>query len=83
MENNKNDIARQNGHLDDVIAIKRGMTFRNLQKVKCHIANVFNEGEEEVVTYRWWSKRSKRWVFETDFKDLFLIAFDYGWKWEH
>jgi hypothetical protein len=43
---------------------------------------VFNEGEEEVVTYRYWLKHKKRWKFETDFKELFLIAFDYGWKWE-
>ena len=62
--------------------IKRGMIFRNINGVKCYVANVFNEGEEEIVTYRYWLKHKKRWVFKTDFKELFLIAFDYGWKWE-
>ena len=58
------------------------MIFRNLEGTKCYVVNVFKEGENEVVTYRYWMKRRKRWRFETDFKDLFLIAFDYGWKWE-
>ena len=62
--------------------IKRGMIFRNLQGTKCHIANVFKEGDEEVVTYRYWISHKKRWCFVTDFKELFLIAFDYGWKWD-
>lgn len=61
--------------------IKRGMTFRDLQGKKCVIANVFLEGDLEVVTYRYWSKRKQTWFFETDFMDIFLIAFDYGWKW--
>ena len=62
--------------------IKRGMIFRDLQGTKCVIANTFMEGENEVVTYRYWLKHKKRWVFKTDFTRLFLIAFDYGWKWE-
>jgi len=62
--------------------IKRGMIFRDIRGNKCYVANVFNEGKEEVVTYRYWIKSRKRWTFETNFKDLFLIAFDYGWYWE-
>lgn len=62
--------------------IKRGMVFRDIRGTKCYIANVFMEGETEVVTYRFWVRNSKRWVFKTEFKDLFLIAFDYGAIWE-
>ena len=58
------------------------MVFRNLQGTKFHIANVFNEGEKEVVTYKYWLKHKKRWEFKTEFKELFLISFDYGWEWE-
>lgn len=65
---------------------KRGMIFRNLEGTKCVVANVFKEGDsddsDEVVTYRYWIKHKKRWRFETNFKVIFLIAFNYGWKWE-
>ena len=62
--------------------IKRGKIFRDLDGTKCYIANVFNEGDEEVVTYRYWLKNRQRWRFETEFKELFLIKLKYGWEWE-
>ena len=62
--------------------IERGMTFRDLGNTKHYIANVFLEGDEEVITYRYWLKTRKRWIFKTEFKVLFLIQFNYGWKWE-
>ncbi len=62
--------------------LKRGVNFRNIRGTKCYIANVFNEGDHKVVTYRYWLKHKQRWKFETEFKELFLIGFDYGWKWE-
>lgn len=62
--------------------IKRGMIFRNATGLKCHVANVFNEGDLEVVTYRFWVKHKSYWVFKTDFKEIFLIGFEYNWEWE-
>lgn len=59
------------------------MVFRNLDGTKCYIANVFMEGENEIVTYRYWVKGRQKWRFETDFKRIFLLAFNYGWKWEN
>ena len=62
--------------------IERGMTFRCPRGIKYVIANTFMEKDDEVVTYRHWIKHKKRWEFVTEFKSLFLIGFDYGWKWE-
>lgn len=62
--------------------IKRGMIFRDTERHKCYIANVFNEGDNEVVTYRYWRKFKLRWIFKTEFKEIFLIGFEYSWKWE-
>lgn len=58
------------------------MIFRDLDGKKCVIVNTFMEGKEQVVTYRYWLKLKRRWVFKTDFTRLFIIAFDYGWRWE-
>ena len=62
--------------------IKIGATFRDVNGTKCHVVNTFNECEEEVITYKYWVKSKQRWVFKTDFTELFLIAFRYGWEWD-
>lgn len=62
--------------------LKKGMVFRNLEGTKCVIANTFMEGERQVVTYKYYIQHQKRWVFKTKFSDLFLRAFNRGWKWE-
>lgn len=62
--------------------IKRGMRFTDRLGKKYVVANVFKEGENEVVTYRYYRKYSPRWIFETEFKALLLMSFDYGlFKW--
>jgi len=62
--------------------LKVGMTFRNLEKTKCVVVNIFNDGPYEVVTYKYWVRRKRQWIFKTDYTHLFLIAFEYGWKWQ-
>lgn len=68
--------------MENMDKIKRGQVFRDLDGTKCYVANVFLEGKEEIVTYRYWVKHKQRWRFKTEFVGIFLIAFDYGWKWE-
>jgi hypothetical protein len=64
------------------IEIKRGMVFRTKhQGTRCVVANVFFEGEQKVITWRYWSVRKQRWYFETDWEKLFVIGFDYGDVW--
>ncbi len=65
-----------------IMEITVGMVFHRLDGKKCTVSNVFKFRGKEVITYRYWLKRKQIWVFESDFKHLFLIAFDYGWKWD-
>lgn len=62
--------------------IKRGMVFRDTERRKCYVANIFSEGENEVLTYRYWNRYGKCWIFKTQWKQNFLIGFEYSWKWE-
>ncbi len=61
--------------------IKAGDIFYDRNKKKNHIVNVFKDGEDEIVTYKYYVKRKQRWYYESDYKNLFLIGFDYGDKW--
>jgi len=61
--------------------VKVGAICRDLNGTKCHIVNTFNEGKKDVVTYKYWAKEKQRWIFKTDFTELFLIGFKYGWTW--
>lgn len=64
------------------IDIKAGMVFRNnTYERKCTIVNVFFDGDEEVITWKYWSVRKQRWYYETMQKRLFIIGFDYGDIW--
>lgn len=49
--------------------------YRGVTHVVC---NIFIDGKEEVVTYRYWSKSKRRHFYDTDFKELFLIGFEVG-----
>lgn len=62
-------------------SVKIGDQFYDLNKTKHHIVNVFKDGKYEIVTYKFWSKRKQRWYYESDYLRLFMIAFDYGFKW--
>jgi len=62
--------------------LKRGLIFRNLTGVKCYVANVFKEGDNDIVTFRYWNKYRKKWVFVTEFEGDFIIRFEGGAKWQ-
>ena len=59
-----------------------GKKFRNSKGTKCHVVNIFNDNGKTIITYKYWMKRKKIWVYETDFLYLFLIGFEYGWEWD-
>lgn len=61
--------------------IQIGDKFYDHYRKKYHIVNIFKDGGEEIVTYKFWVKRKKRWYYESDYKRLFVIRFDYGWEW--
>jgi hypothetical protein len=61
--------------------IQIGDKFYDLHKRKHHIVNLFKDGEKEIVTYKFWGKRKQRWLYQSDYKKLFLIAFEYGYEW--
>ena len=63
------------------IEIKAGDKFYNVRGEKCHVINLFFDDNYQVIVYRRWNNHSKSWVLIADYVDLFLIAFDYGWKW--
>ena len=58
-----------------------GKKFRMINKDRCHVVNVFTENEEELITYKKWSKSKQRWYHFTDYLELFMIQFDYGAVW--
>jgi hypothetical protein len=62
--------------------IQKGMVFRDFNNKKCHIVNVFYDDEDQVVTYKHWSKHRNRWVFTTEYTDIFMLSFDSGFEWE-
>jgi hypothetical protein len=62
--------------------IKVGMMFRDNQKTKCRIVNVFTDDEEMIVTYKYWLPHKRRWQFKTEYAEVFLIGFSHGpWTW--
>ena len=47
--------------MEKTIDIKAGMVFRNnTYERKCTIVNVFFDGDEEVITWKYWSVRKQR-----------------------
>ena len=62
--------------------IKSGMVFRDPKGDKFIVVNTFIEKGKKVITYKYWLKHKRRWIFKTDFEYLFIISFDYGWKWD-
>ena len=61
--------------------IKIGDKYYNYQKIKHHVVNIFSDDGEEIITYKFWSKRKKQWCYKSDYKVLFLIQFKYGAEW--
>ena len=55
--------------------IEQGMTFRDHYGKLCHVAQVFTEFGQEVITYRYWHRSKHRWAYKTMRKDLFLFDF--------
>ena len=64
---------------DKIIQI--GDKYYDHNKRKHHIVNIFKDGEEEIITYKFWVKRKQRWYYESDYKRLLLIGFKYGLEW--
>lgn len=53
-----------------------GKTFYDFDGKKCTVANIFTDGKNEVVTYKYWSKRWRSWKYVSEKKNLFLIVFE-------
>ena len=65
--------------LRHTVEVKEGTVFRDLQRKKYIVVNIFSDNGKYVVTYKHWQKHRKRWLYQSDLMNLFLIAFDYGW----
>ncbi len=61
--------------------IEVGKKFYNPQSVKNHVVRIFLDDDCEIIVYKYWSKKRQGWIYKSDELDLFLIGFDYGWKW--
>ena len=60
--------------------LKKGDILRDLKGQKCHVINVFKHKGEQIVVFKWWAKRTNRWVLETQLVELLFIGKEYGMK---
>ena len=59
-----------------------GKSFYNRFGRKCHIVNIFLDGDKEVITYKYWLKHRRWWIYESMPLRLFKIDFEFGgFKW--
>ena len=62
--------------------IKVGFIFYDREKTfkrkKYLIVNIFEDGSESVVTYRFWSKTKKRYFYKTEFLWELETSFEYN-----
>lgn len=62
--------------------IEIGTVFRSSKNEKYIVSNKYMDGELEVIVFRTWNSKRKRWMFNADFTDLFILRFEYGWYFE-
>lgn len=60
--------------------LKIGDILRDLKGKKCHVINVFEHEEQQIVVFKHWLKHKKRWALETQWTDLLFIGEEYGMK---
>lgn len=58
-----------------------GKKFRNIKGELCHVVNEFIDDNDIVITYKKWSKQSQYWNYYSDYKEIFMVQFEYGAKW--
>ena len=58
-----------------------GKKFRNIKGELCHVVNEFIDDNDDIITYKKWSKRVLDWNYYTDYKEIFMVQFKYGAKW--
>ncbi len=51
-------------------------TWHDGRGYKCHLLAIVNDGDIELVTYKWWSKPKARWRYEIEPRWLWDIGME-------
>lgn len=57
--------------------------YKHNRKPKYHIVLIFNNGEDKLIVYKYYSYYKHRWFYFTEYKELFDYCFEngfYNWK---